>query len=120
MSCLNSCNKAIKDERNLVRLKAENKVIQDIRTLFESKEEDYYKAVRIGNAFCNDYIGYESNNDESKALSIKEFLEEIKQQLEDNISILKKSDSCKIQLTIAISFMPSKDSDKKRVMHLNK
>ena len=31
---------------------------------------------------------------------------------------LKKSDTQKIQLTIAINFMSSKDNDEERVMHL--
>ena len=45
---------AIKDI-NLFRLKKENevikddRVIRDIRNLFEYQEEDYYKPVRVGN-----------------------------------------------------------------------
>ena len=45
---------AIKDI-NLFRLKKENevikddRVIRDIRNLFEYEEEDYYKPVRVGN-----------------------------------------------------------------------
>ena len=31
--------------------------------------------------------------------------------------ILKKSDTWKIQLTIAINFIPSKDNDERRAMH---
>ena len=45
----------IKGTRNIFRFKIDvcikEKIIRDIRTLFESDEEDYYKPVRTGNAF---------------------------------------------------------------------
>ena len=88
------------------------KAISDFRTLFESEKEDYYKPVRIGNAFSISYIKCESNGDKTKTLSIKEYLEEIKPYLKDIISNLKKSDIWKIQLRIAINSMSSKDTDK--------
>ena len=53
---------------NLSRLKKENKaiknrVIRDIRNLFEHEEEEsYYKPVRVGNFCSNNYIEYESNS----------------------------------------------------------
>ena len=59
----------IKDVRNLFRLKKEinvtaikeNKVIKDrilrdIRNIFEHEEEDYFKSVRVGNFWSNNYI----------------------------------------------------------------
>ena len=45
------------------------------------------------------------------------YLDEIKRYLKD-ISNLKKPDTWKIQLTIAISFISSKDNDEERVMYL--
>ena len=54
-------NKAIKD-----------RLIRDIRNLFEHEEEDYYKPVRICNFWSNDYIESESNDDRNKTLSIEE------------------------------------------------
>ena len=46
----------IKDVRNIFRLKKENKpikdrIIRDIRNLFEHEEEDQYKSVRVGNVW---------------------------------------------------------------------
>ena len=41
-------NKAIKD-----------KIIRDIRDLFEHEEQDYYTPVRVGNFSSNNYIEYE-------------------------------------------------------------
>ena len=65
---------SIKDIRNLFRLKIENKairdkVIRDIRSLFEHEEEDYYKPVTIGNFWSNNYTEYKSNKDRNKTLS---------------------------------------------------
>ena len=56
-------------------------------------------------------------NVKNKTLLIKEYIEEIKPYLKDTINSLKKSDTWKIQLRIAINFMPSKNTDKKHVMH---
>ena len=69
------------------------------------------------------YIGFESNRDRNKALSIKEYLNKIRPYLRFIINDLKKSDTWKIeltwksQLTIAINFISSKDTDEERVMH---
>ena len=52
-----------------------------------------------------------------KTLTVKECLDEIKPYLKDIINNLKKYDSWKIQLTIAINFMSSKDNDEERVMY---
>ena len=51
--------------RNLFRLKQENeaikdRIIRDIKNLFE-QEEDYYKPARAGNFYTNNYIEYQSN-----------------------------------------------------------
>ena len=42
----------------------------------------------------------------------------IRPYLKDITNNLKKSDRWKIQLTITIKFIPSKDNDEERVMHL--
>ena len=39
------------------------RVIRDIRNLFENEEEDYYKPVQVGNFWSNNYIEYGSNDD---------------------------------------------------------
>ena len=46
--------------------------MRDIRILFEKKEvEDYYKPVRVGNFYSNNYIEYESNGHKINTLSVK-------------------------------------------------
>ena len=45
------------------------------------------------------------------------YLDEIKPYLKDIINNLKNSDTWKIQLTIAINFICSKNTNEKRVIH---
>ena len=73
----------------------EDRIIWDIKSLFEQQEEDYYKPGRAGNFYSNNYIEHESNGDKNKTLSIKEYLDEIKPYLRDMIKNLKKSDTWK-------------------------
>ena len=102
---------AINGIRNLFRLKKENKaikdrIIRDIRNLFEHEEEkNYYKPVSIANFWSNHYIEYELN------------LNKIRPYLKGILNNLKISDTWKIQLTIAINFISSKDNDEECVMH---
>ena len=59
---------------------------------------------------------YESNGDKNKTLLIKRHLDKIKRYLKYFTNTLKKSDTWKIQLTIATNFVSSKDTDEERVM----
>ena len=52
-----------------------------------------------------------------KALSIEDCLHKIRPYLKDIINDLKKSDTCKIQLTITINLKSSKGKDIDHVMH---
>ena len=54
--------------------------------MYES-EEDYYEPVRTSNAFNKNYIEYESNGDNDKSLSVKEYLDMIKQEGEWKIQL---------------------------------
>ena len=81
-------------------------VLRYIRTLFEP-EKDYYKPVKIGNAFDDNFIEYESNGDKDKMQSIEEYLNEIKPYLSDIINDHKTQGEWKIQLTIATNFFSS-------------
>ena len=106
----------IKDTRNCFRLEKESnaiksKIIRDIETLFESEEEDYFEPVRIGNALSNNYIEYEREGDKNKRLSIKKYVKKIKPYLSKMINVLKASGEWKIQLSIAMNFMSSKDTN---------
>ena len=95
----------------------EDRIIGDIKNLFEQEEEDYYKPVRLGDFYRNNYIVYESNGYRNKALSIEEYLNEIKSYLKNITNKLKKSDSSKIQMKTAVNFILSKVTNEEHVMH---
>ena len=65
----------------------------------------------------NNYIEYESNDDIKRNLSLDEYLNKIKLYLRNTIIDLQSSDTWKIQLTIAINFVSSKDAEEECVMH---
>ena len=82
--------KKIKEERKESEIKAEqngrlieNKIIRDIRTLFE-QEEDYYKPKRVV---------FESNGDKTINLSLDEYINKIEPYLKDIIIDLQSSDT---------------------------
>ena len=82
----------------------------------------------------NNYIEYESRGNKNKNLSVKEYLNMIRPYLSDMINHhkthgkwkvhsgnkvidYKTEGKLKIQLTMAINFMPSEDSEETRTMH---
>ena len=93
-------------------MKQSKTTIRDIKPPF--RQEDYYKPVRVGNFWSNNYIEYESNGERNKTLSIKEY--HIKPYLKD-INNLKKSDSWKIQFKRAIIVISSGDIEEECIMH---
>ena len=99
-----------------------------------SIDEDYYKPIIVRGAFNGNYMEYESEGDKGKHLSIKKFLNMINPYLSDIINNHKTRDlvryhsggktwleetssEWKIQLTMAINFISSKDSDETRTIH---
>ena len=83
-------------------------IIRDIRTLFEQQEEDYYKQKK-SNFSNKSYIGYESNGGRIRNLSLDEYFSKIETYLRDIITDLQISVTWKIQLTIAINLLSSRD-----------
>ena len=57
-----------------------DRIIRDIRNLFEHDEEDYYKPVIVRNFSNNNYLEYKYKGDR-KTLSVEEYLNNIKQNL---------------------------------------
>ena len=105
-----------KDEANNRLIK--NRIIRDIRALFKNEEEkDYYKPKRVSSFWNNTYIEYESNGGKSRNLSQDEYLNKIESYLRNIIIDLQNSDTWKIQLTIAINFISSKDVQEEHVIH---
>ena len=84
------------------------------------EEENGYKPVRAINFWSNNHIEYKINSDKNKALSVEEYLNKIRPYLKDVINDLKKSDTLKIQLTVKVNFLSSKDdNDEKRAIQWN-
>ena len=79
----------------------------------------YYIPKRVGNFWNNNYSEYESNGDRNgdRNLSLEEYLNKTKPYLRDTIIDLQEFDTWKIQLTIAINFISSKDAEEERIMH---
>ena len=93
-------------------------ILSHIRNLFENEEEENYcKPVKVSNFWSNNYIEYEGNDDRNKTLSVEKYLNEIRAYLKDIINDLKKSDTWKIQLTLAKNFFSSIYNDEELVMH---
>ena len=59
----------------------------------------------------------ESIGDRNKTLYVEEYLDKTTPYLEDVINNLKKSDSWRIQLTLANNFIYSVDNDEEHLMH---
>ena len=109
--------------------------MKNVRDLFDfSIDEDYYTPIIARRAFDDSYIQYESKGDKRKNLSRKEYLNIIKPYLSDIINdhkthglvryhsgnktwVKEISSDWKIQLTMPINFISSKDSDETRTMH---
>ena len=125
---------------------SESKIKETERNLTELEENlfktnkyyDYddieYRGIMAGGAFNGSCIQYESKGDKGKNISIKEYLNVIKPYLSDVINYHKThglvryysgnkiwveetSSEWKIQLTMAIDFISSKDFDETRTMH---
>ena len=103
-------NKKIKDKLKTI------KITRDIRTLFEQEQEDYYKPKRVSGFWNNNYIEHESNGKNNNLL-LDEYLNKIKAYLNDILIDFQNYDAWKIQLTIAINFISSKDTEEERVMY---
>ena len=56
-------------------------------------------------------------SDRNKTRLVEEYFNKVRPYLKNIINNLKKFDSCKIQLTIAINFISSKHNDEEHVMH---
>ena len=54
------------------------------------QEEDSYKSVRVGNFLSNSYIEYESNSDRNKTLSVEEYLNKTRVNLQEIMKNLKR------------------------------
>ena len=77
-------------------------------SLCSEKEEEYYRAIKRNGAFDDNYIEYQSKQNEDKILSIKEYLNIFKPYLTNikpyNNIINDHKEEWKIQLMMKINF----------------
>ena len=107
--------KEIREQKEINDRLIKDEITRDIRTLFG--KEDYYKPKRVNNFYNNNYIEYKRNDDGNRNLSLDEHLNKIKPYLRGIKTDLQNCDTWKIQLTIAINFVSSKNAEKERLMH---
>ena len=79
-----------KEERNWRKTEINDALIKDriianIRTLFEQEEKDNYKPKVVSSFFSYIYIEYESNGDRNRNLSLDEYLIKFESYLKDII-----------------------------------
>ena len=78
------CGKKQSEEniiKSIINSFKKNEEVKDktiIRTLFEQEETNYYKPIRVGNFWNNNYSEYESSVDSNKNLSVKEYFDKTK------------------------------------------
>ena len=95
-----------------------DRTLTDIKNLSEHEEEEnYYKSVEVSNFSSKNYSEYKSNNDRNKMLSVEKYLNKIISYSKHMTKNAKKSDTWKIQLTIANNINSSIDNEEKCVMH---
>ena len=87
-----------------------------IGKLFE-REKLLCKFKRVNNFWNNTYTEHESDGDKNRSLWLDEYLNKMKPYLRNIINHLQNSDTWKIQLTTAINFSSSRDSEGECVMH---
>ena len=82
--------------------------------MYDDIDEDSYKPTRNSNAFSSNYIKYESNGNKGKTLSIEEYFDEIRPNLNNLIDSCRTQGEWKVQLIMRINFFSSKDSEEIR------
>ena len=82
-----------------------------------NKKRDYYKPKRVSSFWNNNYIEYERFCDKNNNLLLVEYLNNIKPYLKDLLIDIQSSATWKIQLTIAVNFISSKDNKEQREMY---
>ena len=71
----------------------------------------------MSNFWNNNHVEFESNGDKNRNFSLDNHLNKTKPCLRNLIIDLQNSDVWKIQLTIAINFIISKDNEEEHKMH---
>ena len=97
--------------------------IRDIENLFgnvDGDDDNCYKPILVKSSFKNNYKYYESRGDKDKKLSVKQYINKIMPYLRDIINdhkaIRNESKEWKIQITMHVNFIFSKDTGEIRII----
>ena len=104
-----------KNERKYRLIK--DRVIRDIRTLFELEEKYYYKLKSVSNFWNNDFIEDESVGDRNRTLSLDKYLSKVELYSRNVLVDLQNYDSWKIRWKIAVNYISLKDAEEELVIH---
>ena len=93
--------------------------IRDTINLFDEIDEDYYKPIKVNDAFNNNYIEYESRGEKDKNLSVKGYFCKIIPYFSDMIndhkatrkSHVKATREWKIQLVTQVNFISPEEKE---------
>ena len=70
--------KKIREEKEINDRLIKDKMIRDMRTLFEQEhDDDYFKPKTVSNFWNNNYIEYKSKADRNKSLSLDQYLNKL-------------------------------------------
>ena len=97
--------------------------IRDIEVLLgKADEKVYYKPILVKNAFKGNYKKYQSRGNGNKNLSVKQYLDMIIPYLRDVINdhnaTKTQSEEWKIQVSMHVKFISSKDTGETRTIYL--
>ena len=79
------------DKKELNQRLIKDRIIRDIRALFEQEENDCYKSERVNSFWNNNFIEYESNGDKNKNLSLDKYLNKTEHYWRNTIIDLQNS-----------------------------
>ena len=79
--------------------------------------KDADNPIKINDTFSDNFIEYESDSEKDKSISIKNYLDKIREYLRKVIDDKRKTGERKIQLVIKINFISSKNFNDVRDMY---
>ena len=101
---------------NNLLLSKKEKLVK-FKKLINRPKKDAYKPIKISCAFSDNFVEYKSDSKKDKSISVKNYLDKIREHLRKMINDKKKSGEWKIQLIIQISFISSKNFSDVRDMY---
>ena len=81
-------------------------------------KKDVYKPIKISGAFSGNYVEYKSDSKKYKSISMKKYLNKIREHFRRMINGKRKNGEWKIQLIIKINFISSKNFNDVRNMYI--